>query len=149
MKSAERQNKIALAKTLFLQGMTSKDIAEKLSVSLNTISKWSVQQAWNSERAARNITRPMLVQKMLADLDKKISTGEWSPDAVCKAARAIEALDKQSNIVTVIEVFTAFTQWMTLRMKYDPELTSDFVKKVNFYHDKYINEKLSSTAIEN
>ena len=148
MTTEERENKKSVAKSLFFQGLPLKDIAKKIGISETTLSKWSNTGNWSVERAATKITRPMLVQKMLADLDKKISTGEWSPDAVCKAARAIEALDKQSNIVTVIEVFTAFTQWMTLRMKYDPELTSDFVKKVNFYHDKYINEKLSSTTIE-
>ena len=147
MKSAERQNKISLAKTLFLQGMQTKDIAEKISVSVNTVSKWSVQQGWNSERAARNITRPMLVQKMLADLDKKISSGEWSPDEICKAARAIERLDKQSYVVTVIEVFTAFSEWVTARMPIDEGLDVEFVKKMNHYQNAYVNEKLSTTTI--
>lgn len=149
MTSEERENKKSVAKSLFFQGIPLKDISKKIRVSPTSLTRWSNEGNWTEERAASKITRPMLVKKMLADLDKKISSGEWSPDAVCKAARAIESLDKQSNIVTVIEVFTAFTQWMTLRMKYDPELTIDFVKKVNIYHDKYINEKLSNTTIEN
>ena len=149
MTTEERENKKSIAKTLYFQGLSLKEISEKIKVSDTTLTKWCGAGNWTVERAASRITRPMLVQKMLADLDKKISSGEWSPDAVCKAAKAIASLDKQNNIVTVIEVFTAFTQWMTLRMKYDPDLTTDFVKKVNLYHDKYINEKLSSTTIEN
>ena len=62
-------------------------------------------------------------------------------------AAAIEKLDKQTNIVTIIEVFTSFNQWLVSRMQVDSELTPEVVKIINTYQDKFISEKLSNVTI--
>ncbi|MBQ3690301.1 MAG: terminase [Bacteroidales bacterium] len=147
MKSAEREQKQSLAKILFLQGMLCKDISEKIGVSTNTISKWSVAGSWQEERAARTITRPQLVMKMLQELDKKITDGDWKPQDVAMVAAAISKLDKQTNVVTVIEVFTKYQGWLAKRAEIDPDLDADFLKKTYHYQDKFINEQMSNTAI--
>ena len=147
MTTIEREQKQSLAKILFLQGMTCKDISEKIGVSANTISKWSVAGSWSEERAARTITRPQLVMKMLQELDKKITDGDWKPQDVAMVAAAISKLDKQTNVVTVIEVFTKYQGWLDKRAEIDPDLDADFLKKTYLYQDKFINEQMSITEI--
>ena len=61
---------------------------------------------------------------------------------------AIEKLDKQTNVVTVIEVFSAYNRWLISRMELDPELTPELVKTMNRYQDIFIGEQLNSTKIE-
>ena len=84
---------------------------------------------------------------MLRDLDQKLESGDWSADEIIKVASAIEKLDKQTNIVTIIEVFTAFNQWLVSRMQVDPELTPEMIKIINTYQDKFINERLNNVTI--
>ena len=147
MKTVEREQKQSLAKILFLQGMPIKDIADKIEVSANSIGKWAQKYNWQEERAARTITRPQLVLKMLQELDKKISQGEWRPQDVAMVANSISKLDKQNNVVTIIEVFTAYQSWLAKRAEIDTDLDADFLKKTYHYQDKFINEQMSTTAI--
>lgn len=136
-----------LARMYYMQGETQKDIAEKMDVSRNTVCKWVKEGAWDSLRAAKTITRKEIVAKMLRDINDKLEGGNWSPDEICKASAAIEKLDKQTNIVTIIEVFSAYNNWLVGRMKIDPELTPEMVKIMNRYQDIFIGEKLSNVSV--
>ena len=99
-------------------------------------------------RAAKTASRKEIVAGMLVKLDEKIASGEWTPDEVAKTAAAIEKIDRQTNIITVIEVFSAYNQWLVNRMALDPELTPELVKIMNRYQDLFIGEKLNATTIE-
>ena len=79
--------------------------------------------------------------------DEKLASGQWTADEIIKVASAIEKLDKQTNIVTITEVFTAFNQWLVSRMQVDPGLTPEIVKIINTYQNKLIIEKLGSITI--
>lgn len=136
-----------LASMYYMQGMAQKDIAERVGVSRNTVSAWVKEGGWDTRRAAKTVTRSELVKRMLQDLNDKLEAGGWTADEVIKVASAIEKLDKQTNIVTIIEVFTSFNNWLVSRMQVDPELTPEVVKIINTYQDKFINEKLNSVTI--
>lgn len=131
----------------YMQGEHQKDIAEKVGVSRNTISAWVKSEQWDSLRAARTITRKELVTKMLQQIDEKLESKEWTPAEISKVASAVEKLDKQANIVTIIEVFSAYNNWLVGRMKLDKELTPDLVKAMNRYQDQFIGEKMSNVKI--
>lgn len=131
----------------YMQGDMQKDIAEKIGVSRNTISTWVRDGDWDSLRAAKTITRKEIVTKMLRQIDEKLEAGDWSPDEICKASAAIEKLDKQTNVITVIEVFSAYNNWLVGRMRVDPELTPELVKIMNRYQDIFIGEKLSNVSV--
>lgn len=147
MTKAEIEVKKNYAKTLFLQGAQIKDISAKVGVSTTTLSKWNVAEQWSAERAARNITRPQIVQKMLAELDKKLDSGDWKPQDVAMVANSIAKLDKQTNVVTIIEVLTVYQNWLVERSKIDPDLDSDFLKKSYKYQDQFVNAQMSATTI--
>ena len=132
-KTLEQTQRQELARMYFMQGMKQKEIADKVGVSRNTICAWIRDGKWD--------------KKMLQDLDEKLTSGKWTADDIVKVAAAIEKLDKQTNIVTIIEVFTSFNQWLVSRMQVDSELTPEVVKIINTYQDKFISEKLSNVTI--
>ena len=146
-KTLEQTQRQELARMYFMQGMKQKEIADKVGVSRNTICAWIRDGKWDTVRAAKTVTRSELVRKMLQDLDEKLTSGKWTADDIVKVAAAIEKLDKQTNIVTIIEVFTSFNQWLVSRMQVDSELTPEVVKIINTYQDKFISEKLSNVTI--
>lgn len=144
LKQTQRQD---LARMYFMQGMTQKDIAENVGVSRNTICAWIKEGRWDTMRAATTVSRKELVTKLLQGLDQKVQDGQWSPDEVCKVSSAIEKLDKQNNIITIIEVFSAYNRWLVSRMQVDPELTPELVKIMNRYQDLFIGENLSKASV--
>ena len=60
---------------------------------------------------------------------------------------AIEKLDRQTNLVTIIEVFAQYNNWLCSRMRLDPELTPELVNLMTKYQDIFINEH-SNTMVE-
>lgn len=149
----ELEEKREYARLLFMQGETQKVIAEKVGVSAVTVNKWVAENGWQEQRAAANITRPELVNKLLHTIDKLIEQVNESEDPeamaglgdkLAKLSTTIERLDKKASIVDVIEVFMAFSKWMQFQMAIDDEITPELLKTINKYHDLYINELLQN-----
>lgn len=144
-KSLESNQLQELAKMYFMQGLKQQEIADKVGVSRNTISAWIKAGSWDTMRAVTTVSRKELVTKLLRGLDEKIQNNDWSPDEICKVSAAIEKLDKQTNVITIIEVFSAYNKWLVTRMRIDKDLTPELVKIMNKYQDLFIGEKLSTT----
>lgn len=147
MSKKELEQANELARVYYMQGMLQKDIAAKVGVSTVTLTRWVAKGNWDKLRAAKTITRKELVNKMLTQIDEKLESREWSADEISKAAAAVEKLDKQTNIITIIEVFSSYNTWLVARMQLDPELTPELVKIMNRYQDMFIGEKLTNISI--
>ncbi|MBE6245586.1 MAG: terminase [Bacteroidales bacterium] len=151
MNKAEIENKKSLAKTLYLSGMEQQEIAQRTGISKVTISRWCNTEGWKESRAAKNITRPELVNKLLLTIDNLIEQVNSSKDPglmaslgdkLSKLSSVIEKLDKKANIVDVIEVFMAFNKWLEFRAQTDPHLTPELRKAINKYQDMFVVEKM-------
>lgn len=151
MTKAEIEKKKSLARSLFLSGMEQTEIAEKVDVSRVTISKWCTYEGWKEARAAKNVTRPELVNKLLLTIDTLITQVNSSDDPtliaglgdkLAKLSAVIEKLDKKANVVDAIEVFMAFSKWIEYRSTIDPDVTPELVKAINKYQDLYITEQM-------
>lgn len=151
MTKAEIEKKKSLARSLFLSGMEQTEIAEKVDVSRVTISKWCTSEGWKEARAAKNVTRPELVNKLLLTIDTLITQVNSSDDPtliaglgdkLAKLSAVIEKLDKKANVVDAIEVFMAFSKWIEYRSMIDPDVTPELVKAINKYQDLYITEQM-------
>ena len=113
MTKAELEKKRDLARTLYLSGKEQTEIAEMIGVSRVTISKWCTADGWKATRAAKTITRPELIKKLLLAtntlLDKVNESGNLAlidslGDKLSKLTAAIDKLDKsQANVVAAIE----------------------------------------------
>ena len=152
----ELEDKRDYARLLSMQGETQKVIADKVGVSPQTITKWVNVGGWVEQRAAQNITRPELVNKLLRTVDKMIEAVNTSddPDAanglgdkLAKFAATIEKLDKHTSIVDVIEVFMAFSKWLQFQADFDEDITPELLKTINKYHNQYINYLMQNKLI--
>ena len=148
MTKAEIEKKKSLARTLYLSGMEQQDIADKVDVSRVTISKWCTAEGWKEARAAKNITRPELVNKLLLTLITQVNSSHDPQliaglgDKLAKLSAVIEKLDKKANVVDAIEVFMAFSKWLEFRSHTDPDVTPELMRVINKYQDMYITEQM-------
>lgn len=151
MTKAETEKKKSLARSLYLAGMDQNEIAEKADVSRVTISKWCNAGGWKEARAAKSITRPELVNKLLLAIDKLITDVNESEnpallaglgDKLAKLSSVIEKLDKKANVVDAIEVFMAFSKWLEYRSNIDPTVTPELIKTINKFQDMYLTEQM-------
>ena len=155
MTKAETERKKSLGRSLYLSGMEQQEIAEQLGVSRVTISKWCAAEGWKEARAAKNITRPELVNKLLLAIDNLIGqvNASGDPEAIgsladklSKLSSTIEKLDKKANVIDAIEVFMAFNRWLQYNAEFDPEITPELIKAINKYQNKFLMEKMSPSS---
>lgn len=151
MTKAETEKKKSLARTLYMAGLGQNEIADKVDVSRVTISKWCSTEGWKEARAAKNVTRPELVNKLLLTIDTLITQVNESEDPaliaglgdkLAKLSAVIEKLDKKANVVDAIEVFMAFSRWIEYQSTIDSEVTPELIKTINKYQDLYITEQM-------
>ena len=149
----ELEEKKEHARLLYMNGEQQKIIAEKVGVSAVTINKWVEDGGWKEKRAASNITRPELVNKLLITINnllEEVNKSEntdmiaGASDKLSKLAAVVEKLDKKANVVDAIEVFMAFSKWLQFRATFDEEVTSELLKIINKYQDLFVTEIVSS-----
>ncbi len=152
----EIEKKKSLARALFLSGMEMTEIADKVDVSRVTISKWCNADGWKEARAAKNITRQELVNKILLAIDKLLEQVNNSTDATAAAGLAdklakfsavIDKLDKKANVIDAIDVFKAFSGWLEFRAKSDPSITVELIQRVNQLQDMFIIESIGKGGV--
>lgn len=152
MTKAELEKKKSLARTLYMAGKEQQEIAEQIDISRQTLSRWANDGGWKEQRAAANITRPELVNKLLLSINTLVEQMNASEDAamvagtsdkLVKMSKVIERLDKKANVVDAIEVFMAFSKWMQFRAQTDKNITPELLKTFNYYQDLFISEKMN------
>lgn len=152
MTKAEIEKKKNLARNLYMSGMDQKEIADQIGVSRVSVSNWCRTEGWQEARAAKNISRPELVNKLLRTIDSLIDKVNDSGDAtligsladkLSKLSSTIEKLDKSANVVDAIEVFMAFNKWLEYNMSFDPEITPELIKAINKYQNRFLMEKMA------
>ena len=146
----DNENKRELAKMLYVGGSEVAEIAERLGVSRQSVSAWINKNGWKELRAARSITRPELVNKLLVTINnliEDVNTGDdptsvsGLADKLVKLSSVIERLDKKANIVQTVDVFMAFSDWVEYQAKSDPEVTVAFMKVLNRLHNEFLLER--------
>jgi hypothetical protein len=138
-----------MAYILYMAGSSLTSISQKIGVSPQALTRWCAADRWKERRAARNITRPELVNKMLRAVDRiidQVNTDDVpviDGDKLAKLAAAIKNLDKSVTVVDVMEVLQSFGAWLEERSATDPKITAAFMAEVNRYQDIYVSEKMS------
>ena len=147
MTKAEVEKKKSIGRSLYLSGMEQTEIADQLGVSRVTVSKWCTTEGWKEARAAKNISRPELVNKLLLTIDGLIENVNKSDDPtvigsladkLSKLSATIEKLDKKANVIDAIEVFMAFNRWIQDQASFDPDITPELVKAINKYQNNMV-----------
>lgn len=152
MTKAEQERKKSLARTLYMAGKDQAEIADQVEVSRQTLSRWVNAEGWKEQRAAKAVTRPELVNKLLMAIGNLIDKVNESDDIelmtglgdkLAKMSSTIEKLDKKANVVDDIEAFMAFDKWLQFRAQTDENITPELLKTFHHYQDLFISEKMS------
>lgn len=143
------ENKKQIAYLLFMSGEEQKDIAEQVGVTPKTISEWSKAGAWRNKRAATEISRPELTNKILVSvskiLDKAIAEDKYDSiaDPLIKLGGMIDKLEKKGNVVQCQEVFMLFNKHLLVAMQSNPAITTETVRTINKLQNDYITLRMS------
>lgn len=152
MASKATEEKKEFARVLYMSGEQQNIIAEKVSVSKQTVNRWVATGSWDKLRAAQSVTRPEIVNNLLRAINNEVEKLNEEKDTeklagacdkLSKLAATIEKLDKKANVVDAIEVFIAFGKWLQHRAASDEDLTPELLKAINKYQDLYVSEILS------
>ena len=156
MATKDNEKKKSLARSLFMSGMEMTEIADKVDVSRVTISKWCKADGWKEARAAKNITRQELTNKILLSIDKLLEEANNSKDPalvagladkLAKFSAVIEKLDKKANIIDAIDVFKAFSGWMEYSAQTNPAITLELIQQINQLQDMFIIESIGKGGV--
>jgi len=135
-----------LARAYYMQGLTQKEIAQKVGVSNQTLNRWCSVGSWATLRAATTISRQELVNKLLLSIDKIITdiSSSHDPkqiaglgDRLSKLAATIEKLDKKESLTQTITVFTSFLSFLRAT-----SVDSTVILQFSSLMDLYIKSKV-------
>tara|TARA_R100000306_G_C4379323_1_gene143399 strand:+ start:463 stop:906 length:444 start_codon:yes stop_codon:yes gene_type:complete len=135
------------AKTLFLdtdQKLTIQEIAERVGVRPNTVSKWIKDGEWEKLRKSLLVTRQVMISDLYDQLewlnndiksrDIKVATSKES-NTIAVLTTSIKRLETETSVAEVYEVATGFLDFLKPQ---DFEL----YKKLVPLFDAFINAKL-------
>ena len=138
------ESKKELASLLYMQGVTQKEICERVGIgSSRTLTAWIQKGSWKEKRAAKTITRTELINKTLGRIAEMLEGEHYNADQLSKLAAMVERLDKKGSAVAYMEIFTDFGKWLQQLSYTEKEIDLEFLKKVNHFHDLFITQKLN------
>lgn len=136
-------NKRQVARTLFVHGkMTQKEIASKLEVTEQTISRWAKKDHWDDLK--RNIIsgKQEILRSLYAELEALqggIGKGRYADSKTADIRRKlitdIRQLETQYSISEAIQIGMDFCDFLKI-------IDNDFAAKVTDYYRAFINEQL-------
>lgn len=143
-------DKRSLARSLYLEGnYTQEEIAEKVSVTRQTVVRWAKEDAWQELKASLSITPEQLISQMqqqLAEINRNIqsrpegSRYATSPeaDAINKLTTAIKKLQDDVGISDIVSVCMRMLTWLRA---VDVELAKTFSNLMDAFIKDQINTK--------
>lgn len=135
------------AKTLYVfQRLNQKDTADKVGVSRKTMNEWANKEKWDTLRVSVIITKEQQLHRIYAQINELTSMIESRPegqrysapkesDTLVKLASAAKALETETGISDIIEVFKHFNNWLKM---FDLPKTQEIVR----LQDEFITSRL-------
>ncbi len=135
-----------VAKVLFMQGYTQKEIAAKINVSEQTISKWSKTDHWDNlkknlvnsktERLSELYDELMALNAMIKTREEGLRfPNSKEADIRRKLIRDIADLERKYNIGQTTVIARDFITFCR-------DIDFDFSQKANEYFDLFINHQI-------
>jgi transcriptional regulator with XRE-family HTH domain len=130
------------------EGMTQKEAAEKVGVSVVTMNKWYRDGEWARLKQSMLVTRQEQLNRLYMQLEElnnhimKRPEGERfanskEADSISKLSIAIKTLETEASIADIVEVSKRLLNWMR---KYNDERT---IEVANIFND-FIKDTMKS-----
>ena len=120
------------AKRLYLDKVPLREIAERLGITPQTLTKWKKEGAWQESRNASILSPKTLYNKLLKQL---LATA----DAISKVCKQIKSLQKEATVDDVILALTGFGDWLVAEGK-RLKTSREFVQELTRLQDIYIHQ---------
>lgn len=117
-------DKKGIAKTLFINGeFTREEIAEKVSVTRQTVARWIKEGNWEETKASYTITPEQIIaqwNRQIVEINNVINAREQGKrfataaeaDALAKLAGSINKLQNEIGVADCVSVAMRFLSWL-------------------------------------
>ena len=105
----------------YIEQLSQKEVAARMGVSEQTVSRWSQAENWDQLRVSITITREEQlrnlyrqlseINKAIAERDQKFATSTEA-DTISKLATAIEKMESDVGISDIVSVSKKFLNWI-------------------------------------
>lgn len=148
MATAKRGNKSKdgnreYAFMLFMQRVAQNEIAERCSVSNQTVSAWKAKDNWEAKRAAKTISMDELIVKALGKINEMLSQEDFNADSFAKAVAQLKTLKQRNTVDDEIMCFMDFQSWLIQRRNLEG-VTEDFIKQLTRLQDTFVQHRLGT-----
>lgn len=102
--------------------LTQKEIAERVGISVQTMSKWVAKFKWDDLKVSLTITREEQLKNLyrqLSAMNKTISEREGNKfatsaeaDIISKLANTIDKLESETGLNEILSTFKEFLNWL-------------------------------------
>ena len=137
--------KYEYAYLLYMQKVPQKEIAERVGVSQQTLSKWKETGGWELKRVARTVSRDQIINKVLMKLNEMLDSGEEvNADEFSKASNQLKKLQTGCTIDDIADILTRFGDWVIEKSATDQEITTEFVQLLTKKQDEYLLMRMNN-----
>ena len=135
------------AKSIYIgEDLTQEEIAERVGVKRQTVSRWIKEGNWERHKVSITITREEQLKNLYLQLSelnaaiKKKPAGERfanaaESDTISKISNAIKKMETDVGLADILSVFKSFVKWLRT---YDMARSKEIVPLL----DAYIKSKL-------
>lgn len=141
----DRNRKRELARFFYCNAnLTQKEIATKVGVSEQSITRWIKEENWDKLKASITITKQEQISRVyqqIAAINKKITEEQQGiptgadADVLAKLAAVVERLEKETSIADVVSVSIKFLEWLR-------QSDSEKAKELSSLFDAFIKDLL-------
>jgi len=136
------------AKVLYTrERLTQKEVAERVGVSPQTMTRWVKQEKWDEERNGYSVTREQQLKetyRQMTELNEVIAQrpkGERFPtskeaDSLLKLAQTAKQLETDASLDEIINAFSEYLDWLR-------GINLEEAKSTSVRQDQFIKYKLS------
>lgn len=122
--AAKNIDKKDIAKSLYLNGSyTQEEIADKVDVTRQTVSRWIKDGGWDEVKASISITPSQILSglnRQIIEINRVISERDEGErfatvaeaDTLAKLASAIKKIEQDVGIADIVDVGIRFTNWL-------------------------------------
>lgn len=143
--AAELKEKRDYAKILYIrEKLSQKEIASKIDISQNTISKWATEDNWGAAQKSLMLTREEQLRKMMDELDilnSEIADGDLARATKEQAYIRTQLIQDIKKLETDVSASEAFEVGQSI-IKFYRQVDLDRAKELTEWFDTYIKTLL-------
>ena len=137
--------KYEYAYLLYMQRVPQKEIADRVGVSQQTLSKWKDDGGWELKRVARTVSRDQIINKTLMKINELLDNEEdFNGDEFAKLSSQLEKIKGGYTMDDVADILTKFGDYIIEQSASDRDITTEFVQLLTKYQDKYLLMRINN-----